>query len=336
MTLVNASMRGPVLSAALLSLAAAGTAAQSPHSSSAAFDPPAWAFPVQVGAQPLATGTDTAATATVPTSHASFSVGRTRDRYDVADWNPEKHRAAPPIVMHGRKPVVMACGFCHLADGRGRPENAMIAGLPVDYFAQQVKDMRTHARHTASPVPFASAAAMQQIADSTTDAEVEEAARYFAKVRARRGSRIIESDSVPLFKTLNGLSTLLPGNEHEALGDRLVEATLDLRRHELHDPMTEYVAYVPRGSLARGRVLALRGPGGGVKGCTSCHGADLRGVKLVPAIAGRYPSYLLRQLIAFRTGARNGATSAPMHEVAAALSLQDMVAAAAYAGSRAP
>ena len=212
----------------------------------------------------------------------------------------------------------------------------MIAGLPVDYFVQQVKDMRTHARHTASPVPFPSAASMQQIADSVTDAEVEEAARYFAKVRARRGSRVVESDSIPLFKTLNGLSTLLPGNEHEALGERLVDVTLDFRRHELHDPMTEYVAYVPRGSLARGRVLALRGPGGGVKGCTSCHGADLRGVKLVPPIAGRYPSYLLRQLIAFRTGARNGATSAPMHDVTAALSLQDMVAAAAYAGSRTP
>src|SRR5689334_23036867 len=116
MTLVNACSRALLTSGALLSLATHPVEAQSAHSSPAAFDPPAWAFPVQVGAQPPATGTDTAATATVPTSHASFSVGRTRDRYDVADWNPEKHRAAPPIVMHGRKPVVMACGFCHLAD----------------------------------------------------------------------------------------------------------------------------------------------------------------------------------------------------------------------------
>ena len=212
----------------------------------------------------------------------------------------------------------------------------MIAGLPADYFVQQVKDMRTRARRSGSPLPFPSAVAMQQIADSVTDAEVEEAARYFAKVRARRASRVVETDSVPRFMPLNGLSTVLPGNEREPLGDRLVEVAVDLRRHELHDPMAEYVAYVPRGSLARGRVLALRGPGGAVKGCTSCHGADLHGVKQVPPLAGRYPSYLLRQLIAFRTGARNGATSAPMHEVTAALSLQDMVSAAAYAGSRAP
>jgi len=111
---------------------------------------------------------------------------------------------------------------------------------------------------------------------------------------------------------------------------------VDLRRHELHDPMAEYVAYVPRGSLARGRALAAGDARHGVKGCASCHGADLRGVQLVPPIAGRSPSYLLRQLIGFRTGARNGATSAPMHEVATTLSIQDMVAAAAYAGSRAP
>jgi cytochrome c553 len=320
----------------LLFVAALSVGAQSPHSDSTAFEAPSWAFPVQAGAVPPATGRDTSVVAAVPTSRATFTVGRTRNRFDVADWNPGTHRAAPPIVMHGRKPSVMACGFCHLADGRGRPENAMIAGLPVDYFVEQVKDMRTRARHTGSPVPFPSAATMEQIADSATDAEVAEAARYFARVRARRGSHVIESDSVPRFQTLNGLSALLPGHEREALVGRLVDIAVDLRRHELHDPMAEYVTYVPRGSLARGRTLALRGPGGGVKGCTSCHGADLRGVKLVPPLAGRYPSYLLRQLIAFRTGARNGATSAPMHEVAAALSLDDMIAAAAYAGSRAP
>ena len=328
----------PAFVAAIVTCPMAG--AQSPHAApanGAPFEVPAWAFPVLgTATAPQATGTDTSVVATVPTSHASFSVGRTRNRFDVADWNPATHRAAPPIVMHGRKPAVMACGFCHLADGRGRPENAMVAGLPVDYFVQQVKDMRTRARRSASPVPFPSAAAMEAIADSVTDAELVEAARYFARVRARRESRVIESDSVPKFMPLNGLSTLLPGGGREPLGDRLVEAALDLRRHELHDPMAEYVAYVPRGSIARGRRLAVGDVRRGVKGCTSCHGADLHGVQLVPPIAGRSPSYLLRQLIAFRTGARNGATSAPMRDVVATMTIDDMVAAAAYAGSRAP
>jgi cytochrome c553 len=311
--------------------------AQSTHAASATFEIPAWAFPVLGAATaPSATGTDTGLVVALPTSRARFSVGRTRDRFNVADWNPETHGAAPSIVLHGRKPTVMACGFCHLADGRGRPENAMVSGLPVEYFVQQVKDIRTHARRSASPVPFPSAVAMQLIADSVTDAEVEEAARYFARVRARRASRVVEMDSVPRFMPLNGLSTLLPGAEREALGGRLVEVAVDLRRHELHDPMAEYVAYVPRGSIARGRALASGDARRGVQGCASCHGADLRGVKLVPPLAGRSPSYLLRQLIAFRAGARDASTSAPMRAVAATLSIEDMVAAAAYAGSRAP
>jgi len=57
---------------------------------------------------------------------------------------------------------------------------------------------------------------------------------------------------------------------------------------------------------------------------------------LVPPLAGRSPSYLLRQLVAFHTGARATPVTAPMNEVASKLSLEDMVSAAAYAGSRRP
>jgi cytochrome c553 len=311
--------------------------AQTAHDTSAkAFAIPAWAFPVQAGALPPATGTDTAAAAILRTSKATFSVGRTRDRYDVADWNPETHPTPPAFVLHGRKPAVMACGFCHLADGRGRPENAMLAGLPAPYIIEQVKDMRTRARHSAASWPFAPGVAMQQIADSVTDAELQVVAEYFSHVRARRASKVVEADSVPKTMPLNGLSTLLPGTEREALNGRLIELPLELRRHELHDPMAEYVAYVPRGSLARGRALAKGETTLGVKGCESCHGPSLRGVGQVPPLAGRSPSYLLRQLVAFHTAARATAASAPMNEVAGKLSIEDMVSAAAYAGSRKP
>jgi len=322
---------------ALLALSPVVARAQTAHDTSArAFVIPAWAFPVQAGALPPATGTDTAARATLPTSKVSFSVGRTRDRNDVADWNPETHPTPPAFVLHGRKPAVMACGFCHLADGRGRPENAMLAGLPAPYIIEQVKDMRSRARHGASSWPFPPAVGMQQIADSVTDAELEVVAQYFSRLRARRASRVVEADSVPRTIPLNGLSTLAPGAEREALAGRLIELPLELRRHELHDPMAQYVAYVPRGSLKRGRALAEGDAKHGVKGCESCHGPSLRGVGLVPPLAGRSPSYLLRQLVAFHTGARATAATAPMNEVASKLSLEDMVAAAAYAGSRKP
>jgi cytochrome c553 len=147
---------------------------------------------------------------------------------------------------------------------------------------------------------------------------------------------VVETRTVPRFMPLNGVSTLVPGGDREPLAGRLVEVATDLRRHELHDPMAEYVAYVPRGSVARGRTLAVGDARRGIKGCTSCHGADLRGVALVPPLAGRSPSYMLRQLIAFRTGARNAAASAPMREVVAMMTIDDMIAAAAYAGSREP
>ena len=110
----------------------------------------------------------------------------------------------------------------------------------------------------------------------------------------------------------------------------------DLGRHELHDPSVPYVTYVPRGSIARGRRLATEGPTGVATACVTCHGPDLLGVGVIPPIAGRSPQYLLRQLISIRTGARADAGALPMQAVVAGLSLDDMVAVAAYVGSLAP
>ena len=85
------------LSLALLAFTPVAARAQTAHDTSA-FVIPTWAFPVQAGALPPATGTDTAAQATLPTSKVSFSVGRTRDRYDVADWNPETHPTPASVI----------------------------------------------------------------------------------------------------------------------------------------------------------------------------------------------------------------------------------------------
>ena len=68
----------------------------------------------------------------------------------------------------------------------------------------------------------------------------------------------------------------------------------------------------------------------------ACHGADLLGKDAVPPIAGRAPSNILRQLINFRTGARHDSASVTMAPVVAKLTVNDMVALAAYVGSRAP
>lgn len=330
--------RFAVRCALLSTLGAGAVAAQSTRATNASFEVPAWAFPVvQPGTTVPGVPNDSVTPQHVPNSTAAYTQTRARDRFDVVDWHPETHKLAPDVVVHGRKPGMMACGFCHLPDGMGRPENAMLAGLRGDYIVAQVEEMRSHQRGSASPVPFPPTVAMRVIADSVSHAELVQAAKYFAKVRARPMTRVIEADSTPRTIASNGLYVKAPDGGLEALGGRIVEFPVELSRHELRDSKAEYVAYVPRGSVARGRALATSDALPGVKGgCQSCHGSDLHGKRSIPPLAGRFPSYLLRQLINFRTGARSTPNSAPMNAIAAMLSLDDMVAASAYAASLKP
>jgi cytochrome c553 len=56
----------------------------------------------------------------------------------------------------------------------------------------------------------------------------------------------------------------------------------------------------------------------------------------VPGIAGRSPSYIVRQLYDFKHGARGGNGSELMKPVVEALSVDNMLALAAYAASLPP
>jgi cytochrome c553 len=89
------------------------------------------------------------------------------------------------------------------------------------------------------------------------------------------------------------------------------------------------------GSVERGRRLATTGDGRTLA-CAGCHGPGLRGVGEVPPIAGRSPTYLMRQLVAFRTGARDTPAAGPMRTVVAQLDVDEMIALAAYVGSVQP
>lgn len=147
---------------------------------------------------------------------------------------------------------------------------------------------------------------------------------------------MVEVDSIPRVSAALGLYFPALEGGVEPLGRRLIEVPEDSERHELRDAHVAYIAYVPKGSIARGRTLAKSGARQGAAGCASCHGPQLRGLGPVPPIAGRSPSYILRQLLAFRTGRRATVASAPMRDVAATLEIDDMIAAAAYAASRKP
>jgi len=330
------SIRTGISCLALLLTIAERAHAQAPHATAtpaSSFEVPAWAFP-QAAPGTRTVLTDTVAPLQVPNSDSAFTLSRIRDYFNAIDWHPETHRAAPDVVLHGRKPAMFACGICHLPDGNGRPENATIAGLPRDYIIRQVRDMHARTRGSAFS-PNRPAEAMRLVADSVTDDELREAAKYFSHAKNRPQFHVIESDSVPRTIPLNGLYSRAPGTEMEALNGRLIEIADDIRRHEMRDSRAEYTAYVPRGSLARGKAIA-QGDVRGIKGCQSCHGGSLGGRFQVPPISGRPSSYLLRQLLAFKTGARASKEGQPMREEAATLSLDDMIAVAAYATSLKP
>jgi cytochrome c553 len=112
-----------------------------------------------------------------------------------------------------------------------------------------------------------------------------------------------------------------------------MEFAPDTERHEHRDDTLVYTAYVPPGSLARGRLLARGGGTTVAPPCIICHGDHLQGTATIPRLAGRSPTYLLRQLVAFKSGARAGANGALMRMVVANLQIGDMIDAAAYAAS---
>jgi cytochrome c553 len=104
----------------------------------------------------------------------------------------------------------------------------------------------------------------------------------------------------------------------------------------LRSPRSGFVAYVPPGSIKKGERLAKNGPNGKGTACVVCHGPDLRGLGMIPALAGRSPSYLARQLFDIQAGTRNGVMAALMKPVVEKLTEEDIVNVIAYASSRLP
>ncbi len=124
--------------------------AQSP---SPAGSPPPWAYTVNPPATPGATPSPAdPAPKQVPGSTVSLTIAQTRDAFNPPDWHPSAHPPMPESVAHGRRPAMRACGFCHLANGQGRPENASLAGLPAAYIVQQMADFAI-AAYTSSREP---------------------------------------------------------------------------------------------------------------------------------------------------------------------------------------
>lgn len=261
----------------------------------------------------------------IPGSTQGYTRAQTRSMFVAPDWWPQDHPSMPQIVARGRGKA-WPCARCHLPTGLGRPEDAATAGLPLAYILEQIKAFRDGER--ASPI-------MQEELSHVSDADLKRAADYFSSLRFTPWTRVIETASVPkTHMEYYGLAPT-PGAGNEAIGNRIILVPANPKLTRLGDTRSGYIAYVPPGSIERGATIAANGVGA-APACESCHGANLRGAGNIPPLAGRMPSYIVRELLDFQDGKRRGPATLPMQQEVSKLTLNDMIAVAAYAASRKP
>ncbi|HZY99278.1 MAG TPA: c-type cytochrome [Candidatus Baltobacteraceae bacterium] len=265
----------------------------------------------------------------------TFTPAQAAAPYAGVDWYPDAHPPMPELVSHGRKADgVLACALCHHPDGYGRPENANIRGLAVDYIVRQMEGFKNGERTSADPQK-SNTRLMIAAAKGLTHDEMVEVASYYGGMRATESyERVVESATAPkIWSEANGATFALavPNAGSESFSQAIVEIPEDAVQAEVYrNPREIYVAYVPPGSIARGKVLATRG-GGKTTACAACHGSNFAGTEIAPPLAGRSPSYIGRQLFDIQRGARRNAPA--MIPVAAQLTPDDIIDLAAYLGS---
>jgi len=292
---------------------------------------PAWAYPISSPPKP-STPSDIGQKRRVPNSPVELTQAQTVDRFAAPDWHPEEHPSMPDVVAHGLSPKVYACAYCHLPNGAGRSENASLAGLSAAYIVQQVADMKSGARRSSAPAMIE---AMTDESKAVTDSEVQIAAEYFTKLKPKNGwIKVVEADTVPKTEVIP-VNVLVPAKVGgtEPIGDRIIEIPTNPALTVLRDSQSGYIAYVPKGSLVRGKELVTTGGTGKTIACATCHGNGLLGVGNIPLLAGRSPSYIFRQLYDIKAGVRMSTATALMKAPVANLTETDMVSIAAYIAS---
>ncbi len=314
-------------------LAALHTRAQGPQ---AGAERPEWAYAVNTPASPAPPPVaDDGRIWNLPGTDRTFNRTEIRDMFGPADWYPGDHPAMPPIVAQGRRPNARPCGMCHYPNGKGRPENAAVAGLPVSYFVQQMHDFRNDVRKSAHPGK-GNTNLMIEIAKAMTEEEITGAAEYFGSMKWTPWIRVVETATVAKMRLAGGVHLPLEGAEAgtEPLGSRIVETPENVEHAEnQRDPRSGWTAYVPVGSVKKGEALVTTGGNGRTVACSVCHGADLLGMGPVPGIAGRSPSYVVRQMYDMQQGARHGVWTELMNPVVEKLTSEELLNIAAYTAS---
>jgi len=295
--------------------------------------PPAWAYPVNppdFKVQP-----DDGAPRHVPDSTAAFTLTQARDLFFALDWHPSDHPPLPDIVAHGRKPDVMACGVCHRADGPGGPENSGIAGLPAQYIVQQMADFKSGARTTSVPQRIPPQL-MIKTARGITDTEIEQAAAYFSGLKPRAVITVVETATVPKTRVAGWFLAALPGGEMEPIAGRIIEVPEDLERFEMRDARSHFIAYVPPGSVDRADNSLPPAATERARHARSAMGPNRAEWDRSPASLDARRATSCGNSTIFST-ARGPVTWSPLMATnVSKLTLDDMVALAAYAASLQP
>ena len=283
-------------------------------------------------------------------SNTTYSLVDVRDGQNVIDWFPNDHPPMPKVVQHGPAALGKAtrgCASCHLPNGKGRPENAPIAGLPTTYFMHQIQYFREGLRHSADPRK-PNTNTMIELAKSLNDDELKAAAEYFGSMKWWPWIRVVETDLVPKTRIAGNLFLPIEQAKTEPIAGRIIEMPENEEQAETYrNPRSGFVAYVPVGSIKKGKDLVTTGGArivgkqfiqGKLTPCITCHREDLMGVPeaAVPPIAGRSPSYMVRQMWDIQQGTRNSEPAQLMRLAIAKLTKEDMVAIAAYVSSRIP
>lgn len=285
-----------------------------------------WAFPIRDKVQPVID--ERTGPQHVPGSSKSYTQDQIDDFINPPDWFPDEHAPMPKVVAHGAEGGVLGCISCHLASGLGHPESANLAGESAAYIERQLSDFKAGLRMGE---------AMNDMTKNLSDDDARQASEWFAALKPKVWQPVVETDRVPkTFINQHLMRMPLPGAGDEPIGNRIIELPQVVARAESRDPHSGFIAYVPKGSLAKGKEFVTTGGGGKTIQCAICHGPSLNGLGEVPAIAGHSPMYLFRQLYYFKDGSRHGSMGALMKGVVAHMSQDDMLAIASYVGSLTP
>jgi cytochrome c553 len=288
---------------------------------------PDWTFNIPGKIQPSAVRPE--GIVRVPGSAKEYEWAKVAGNANPPDWFPDEHPSAPRAVTGGPG-VRFACGSCHLMSGQGHPEAADIAGMPAEYLIRQMAYYKGGTRQDD--------ARMGPIAKATSDADIRQAAEYFAALKPRVWVKVIETATPPktFIATAGRHRQLHPEGGTEPIGHRILEIPDDPYRTEIRDPHSGFTAFVPPGSIARGEALVKGEASGKAAKCATCHGEGLKGMGEVPRLAGLQPLYVARQLFDMQYGSSAGKAAEAMKPVVANLTEDDIIAISSYLGSLPP